>query len=145
MVPADSFPVSLRRFRILRGGAREARFHAERLKLGRSVEIGGDVGKLIERHDLEERFQKDFGFAQAGAEIIVEPIENRPAIAGLHAQSRGNIACSVLEFTFEVLDRFGKNPQFVKKPGPAAEKHVMEDPVPGSRALSRITAKELCV
>ena len=123
--------------RRLRGGASCRRAEARTERLDR-----GDAGELIERNRLEVGFQKDFGFAQAGAEIISGGHQESSSNRRDHGQARRDIAGGVLKLTFEVLDRFGKNPQLVKKPRSAAEKHVMKDSIPGSGALSCIAAKE---
>lgn len=108
----------------------------------RRVEFRRQSRHLVGGKRAEKALEDDLRFAQAGAEIVVQVIELRPAIGGLDRSSLGDIARGFVEFALDLLESIGKNAQLVEEAGAIAEQEMVENAVPGGRALARVAAEE---
>ena len=97
---------------------------------------------MLRGQHAEEGLENDFRFPQAGVEIVVKAIEPLPASTGLDGQPLGKVSRSLAELPRELRDGVRKDAQLVEEAGAIAEKHVMQNPVPGRGATARIAPVE---
>ena len=74
----------------------------------RGFEFGAESFQLVGGKSAKEGLQDDFGFAEAGVEVVVEAIERVPSVAGLSAEFVGEFAGGFPELAVEALKRFGE-------------------------------------
>ncbi len=126
-------------------GAGETGLGAQALDGRGRIEFGGQTGQLFRGQQTQEALQDNLRLAQARAEIVVEIVELRPAIGGLDGCSPGNIAGRFVKLAVDLLESVGENAELVEKARAIAEQEMVEDCVPGGRALACIVAEKFPV
>ncbi len=118
----------------------QSQSHSLTLRRG-SFDLASESGQLLRRERAQERFENDFRLAQTGIEVIVKAIQYCPAIA--RGRTCGDIPRGLVEFSFELRDGAGENPQLVNKTLPVAKDNIVKDSIPGCGRLCGMAAKEV--
>lgn len=94
------------------------------------------VAKLPGREDDQEGLKQNYGFPEAGSQVIVARVHFVPSVLGIRAQAAGEIIGRVPKVAVQVLHHFLECADLMKELKPVGKQHPVHEAAHACGTLS---------